>query len=108
MLGLTIWSRTQLSSGAMCLQMIANNACFVVNNLIAIDYFMDSSNKLNKKHDQNRECVYVTLWHFCPPRYPHYSQDTRTAQYLSLYVDDQRLGLWDGSGVEHGADIAIF
>ena len=25
---------------------------------------------------------------------PQYFQDTRTAQYLSLYVDDQRLGLW--------------
>ena len=54
------------------------------------------------------ENVYMSLCDISPPRYPHYSQDTRTAQYLSLYVDDQRLGLWDGSGVEHGADIAIF
>ena len=42
------------------------------------------------------ENVYMSLCDISPPRYPHYSQDTRTAQYLSLYVDDQRLGLWDG------------
>ena len=34
MLGHTIWTLTQLSSGAMCLRIITNNACFAVNNYL--------------------------------------------------------------------------
>lgn len=51
--------------------MIANNACFAVNNLIAIDYFNLFHGFINKVEQktwsEQRMCI-CHLWHFCPAK----------------------------------------
>lgn len=109
MLGLTIWSRTQLSSRAMCLRMIANNACFSVNN-----YLLDCTrifHRFIKKVEQKtwseqRMCIchFVT---FLPPKIsPLLPGHAHGAILVTVCGWPATWAV--GWGVEYGADIAIF